>query len=281
MPAIVVELTYADGRRHRQELDKGSILMGNDGTSDVVLEAPEIAPRQLLLIPRRDGCWVSAARDTAVRPFVGGERFESGTLPWGTEIDVGSVIVRFDRPTVRHGKNRVVFFGVALILAVAGSELWTSEMDLPVTTLPPPDLFGTGETTCEKRDRALEDAQVALLAADALESRYPFDSRDGIAAVDRLSRAAACLEVAGRTAETKAVLERHRSLRTRIAGDFKAHKVILDRSLVARELDGVLRAARAMSMYLHHRPGPYRDWLVALERRALAARDLEQSRKKP
>lgn len=282
---IVIEVFYADGGSFDQTFDSDSIVVGTGSGADLrIPRAPEVDAEHLLIMPRQNGTWISAGRNVRVRPLVGGVHFENGLLPFGTEIDIGSVTLRAQRPRV----ERKVQPRRLLMLSLAGTVLfllyvmWKARRPgMPDADSQPPALFGELPKSCPDEVNPLVRAREALASGDALDAQYAYDPQKGIAGVAELGVAETCAAAArhgGLRAEAEA---RRKALEARIEGDFKAQKAALDRALALDDLPAILRADNALLPYLTHRPSEYSRWLLKLERHvSLRMEELKEGKKK-
>ena len=59
MPDIRIHVAWADGRTMEQKFEGESIVIGSGPEAHLqILNAPEVAPAHLLVIPRGNGAWV-------------------------------------------------------------------------------------------------------------------------------------------------------------------------------------------------------------------------------
>jgi hypothetical protein len=199
-----------------------------------------------------------------------GKVFDNGIIPWGSEIDIGSVTVRISRPSAggRVSLGRIALMGS---LAVAAGYLFLAgdSDELPRPTAPPPELFDAMAGTCPEAQRAQARALEALAGADARESRYAYDRVEGIAAVAQLRVAELCASRAGNARLTEQARALRTSLERRIAGDFRALRISLERAIDRGDLVTIATSARPLRRLLAHRPGPYVYWLNEIERKAV------------
>lgn len=279
MPTI--EIAYADGRKQSQVIHAASLVLGTDAKADVRVEgAPELAAAQLLLMLKSNGCWVATAKDANVSASLAGRPFDNGILPFGTELDVGSITLRVLRDT----KSRKLSPKQLLLLAApfAAAFFWLSSdsQGLPRTAAEPPDLFAerSAPGTCHDEARATAFARERMFTADSMEIRYAFDPIEGLRALDVYAEAEACALFAKDVNTSEELRRRRLELERRIDGDFRSWRVRLDRGMAHGDASAILASARAMRTYLTFRPGPYRDWLAVVERQV--ATSVEKQRRK-
>jgi hypothetical protein len=276
----VVEVVYADGSSFEQTFESEAVVVGVGPEADLqIRRAPEIESQHLLMMPRLNGVWISAAREARVRPLVGGAYFENGLLPWGTEIDIGSVTLRPRKPATGKKLRRwPLLLGMPPIAVLAYLAYWSQDQ-LPRTSAQPPPLFGEAFRICPDLQRPLVRAAEALTLGDALEAQYAYDPQQGIRAVAEFAVAEAC---GGQGRSRKLQEEAHNrrlSLENRINGDFGGQRVLLDRAIALDDPVSIVAGARALAIYLQHRPSEYSRWLGVIERHVAVRVDHEQLRK--
>ena len=274
---IEVEVSHADGSIERHTVEAERITIGRSEVADVtVSRAPELADLHLLVIPRRGGFWASPARDTPVRPTLGGRELGNETVPWGEEIDIGSIRVKVRRFAPQQLRGRVTNHRTLVLAALTALALALTVMprggdEAPTTSAKPPALFADSDiTACPEPDRALNRAREADSAAINKEARYSFNPRNGVAAVVLYEVASRCFAEAGQPAAEKTAAARRDRLRDRIVEDYKTRRVLLDRARDAKDYRELLRESRQLRSYVDHVGGDYRQWLVRMERYAEA-----------
>jgi len=264
---VVVEIGFPDGTKQTTSCEGASIVVGTGADADVnVPGVLELAPSHLLLVPRGAGCWISTARGAIVQPVYQSKPFENGMVPFGAELDLGSITVKVLRPaTLRRGARAKLLF-VAAPLALAIGFLVNENTGLPRTTAEPPSIFEDMAVVCREPARAGAHAQELIFLADSMEIRYAYDPLEGLRAIARYKEAESCAEAVGDRALVAEAQRRHRQLEQKIDGDFRSLRVRLDQARLKQNAAELYTAAHAMRTYLTFRPGAYRDWLAAVER---------------
>ena len=268
---FIVDISYPDGASASHQIAADQATIGAAVEADVrIRDAPEIAPVQLLAVERTDGCWLASARDAQVQPLRRGKPFEHGLVPWGTELDIGSVVVRVRRPVEPGARSSSRWSVLIIATALAGTvALWFDGREAegpPTTTATPPALFDDDEATCPESGRPRQHAGEALAEAEERAARYPYDSQDGLAAATRFREAAACAALAGDPTLAEEASGRAARLAQRIESDYKALRVAIDRARKGNHLERLGALARTLRRYVDHRPGAYRDWLTSVDR---------------
>lgn len=274
-----LDIMFEDGRREHRRLVGSQVTLGSGERAGIPLaEVTGLAPEHVLLAPRSDGCWVSAAQGANPPLRVQGAPFSQGMLPWGTEVQVGSL-----RMTPRKGApprsgsggqpavSPPVLISALLILPVAAwMLLGPQDVDeARADASEAPALFD-GQASCpdDRREGAQARAQKLWEAAAAKAQRYHYEPSDGVQAVGLYDQAAQCLGQAGQPGEAEAVEREAAPLRRRIELDYRTYRLRLDRSLKEGRTEDALLAARILGELLEHRADdPYVVWLDQLERR--------------
>lgn len=265
--AVIVEIGFPDGTKQTTVCAGSSIVVGTREGADVcITRAPELAAEHLLVMPRKDGCWLATARDASVQPLYQGKPFENGMVPFGAEMDLGSITVKLMRATEGRRKSNAKLLLVALPIALVLGLVARETTGLPRTNAEPPHLFEETNPVCGEPARAGVRAKELMFAADSMEIRYAYDPLEGLRAIARYREAAQCATSAHDEALAAEAQLRHRQLEQRIDGDFRSLRIRLDRARVKEDASELFTAAHAMRSYLVLRPGPYRDWLAAVER---------------
>lgn len=270
MAKAIIQVNWADGRVVERVFDGETVVIGSGAEANfLITNAPEVAPAHLLIIPRDDECWASSVRDARVPVMYGGKIFENGKIPWGAEIDIGSLTVR----VLRSGeakKSKIRLIAMGAVIALACYFLLPDEASgLPTTNAAPPDLFGALSGSCPEEQRAAARASEALAAADAREIRYAFDRAEGVAAAGQLRVAELCGKRASETRLVEDVHGRRSALEARINSDYKALRITLRRAMARDDFKTIAQTANQLRRLVGHRPGRYLAWLGELERRAI------------
>lgn len=267
---VRIQITWADGRSVERLFESSTIVIGSGPQAEFqVTQVPEVAEAHLLVMPRADGCWVATAREAKVPPMYAGKAFDNGMLPWGAEIDIGSITVRILKPgaTSRTSVTRLALMGCVAAYA-AYSLLATDSKALPQAEAPPPPLFDPLSGDCPEAGRALPRATEALAEADARESRYLWDRAEGIAAVGQLRIAELCAQRAGNKKVVNAAHVQRMTMEQRLESDFRALRISLERAIKRDDLKTIAASTYQLRRLLGHRPGPYLYWLSELQRKA-------------
>lgn len=262
---IYLEIVRADGRTHRQNLQGERTTVGGSQEASIwVQDAPELEPLHLLLVPREQGVWLSSVRNARTPALLDGKPFESGQLALGSEIDVGSITFRLVAANARSNRTRNLVILVTG-LAIAVPLLMTGRSSsMPRMNAPAPALFADDGDDCPvEGDAAEKRGMKAAERARAKTLRYPFDPREGLAAVELYQAAAACLEG---SAEAAAIAAEQARVRQRIEDDYQLHRLHLERAVTESDWKAALDATHQLLNMLADRPGEYRDWLVRLAR---------------
>ena len=267
MTPVCLEIVRADGRVHRQKLTDDRTTVGrSDQASVCVADAPELEPLHILVVPRERGVWLSSARNAQTPVLLDGKPFESGELPLGTEVDIGSITLRVvagdDGDRTKRARNIVllVLVGVVAVPLLGGRD----DARPPAPTEPPPPLFAAKQDNCPSQGEAAVRRGVQLAErARSKTLRYPFDPREGLAAVALYRSALPCLEEAGVAEE---IAREEKRVRQRIEDDYQLLRLNLERALGESDWSQSATATSHLLALLADRPGAYRDWLLGVQR---------------
>ena len=278
---IFVDVTFADESNLRQEFDQEEVLVGTAADAHLTLKrATELGDYALLLVPRSNGCWISAARDARVRPLVGGREVDNDLIPYGATMDLGSVTLKIGMASSPKRRQRRIWFGACVAVAAAG--LWlmrTKPEGLAAADVAAPNILPGSDAKCPDPLHSAELAVEAIEAADSRALRYAYDPAQGVLAVKDFGIAEACAKLANLPEATAAAKDNRQSMAARLQADYKVAGLALERARRARDLRRIVDAARVLMPYVAHHPGEYRDWLMALERRAVAKLEVPAKRK--
>lgn len=264
---LCLEIIRADGRIQRESLRNERTTVGSSPEASVcVADAPELEPLHMLVVPRDKGIWLSAARGVQTPVLFEGKPFESGELGLGSEVDVGSITFRV---VAAQGNNRGNKLRTAVMLVTAAAIAipllaGPRSGQMPLANSPAPALFPDADVDCPvEGDAAQKRGRRAAERARSKTLRYPFDPREGLAAVELYRAAVACLSG---TDEAAAIDAEERRLRTRIEDDYQILRLHLERQLGESDWRGALDATQQLIALLADRPGDYLDYLASLQR---------------
>lgn len=249
----------------------GTMVVGSSANADLTIEGcDELASEHLSIEPSDVGCRVSLLRDAVTPILVDGMHHADGVLPWGAEILVGRVRIRL----LREEKTAAARPSLVLLLTpvVLGLALWmlsTSDGPDAIPEAPPaPEIFAELPTRCDEGGTPSHHrAERNEAAADARRQRYPFDARDGVAAVRLYTGSGFCYAGAGYSEEAASVGRRATQLRQRVEGDYDTARFRLGRALSNEDRGTAISEARLLLALLEGRDDPYVEWLILIERR--------------
>ncbi len=269
--SLEVEVNYADGTRQSHTFTQDRVLVGRGERADLdVRLAPEIDEEHLLLIPRRNGCWVAAAAHVRVQPMYGGKPFEHGLLPWGAELDVGSVTITV-RPGAAEKRSVSLWYVVALLpLAATAVLLWPQDNRFAGTPVSPPELtMPAAPPKCPADEPASVQARRKNLEAAALEARYPYKPQEGFRATRAWLQAAVCFAEAQQESLAKNARTRAAKMMDRLGEDYKAQRLVVEQARRREDYPQILGALRILKQFVAEHPGAYLDYLGRLERQVI------------
>lgn len=270
-----LEIIHADGKIEQHPLLYARVTVGRSIDASIPLpEVPELEPLHLLLAPRDDGCWVSSAKDARTRTMWQGRIFENGLVPWGSELDAGSVTLRLSsrRATERGRREWAKLLRKIAMLAVCAWLVWglSATSNKPIrSAVKPPALFPeqTLATTCPESDtRAAGHGRDALEAARAKAETYAFSPFAGVQAVRLYDLAVSCFRAAGNTDEGEEARRERARLRTRLEDDYRLRCLRIENSIKYERWEEALAGTLIVADMLRDRDGAYEQWLVQSQR---------------
>ncbi|HTE51121.1 MAG TPA: FHA domain-containing protein [Kofleriaceae bacterium] len=272
-----LEIVQTDGSAERYPLGGSEhMIVGRQPREGIALPgASELEAEHLRLTPRQDGCWLSVSQGARVPALVGGRHYPGGLLPWGSEIQLGSLWLRVTDGIPDGARTRSVGgAGMLAVLGLVGVGAWLflspTQEELPeMTSAQPPALFASGQPACPEADPAAAGprAREAAEAARAKSERYPFAAQDGIRAVELYSLASRCFGAAGRDGDAERAGRDRAALVARIDEDYRTHRLKLERALEYGRTRQALLETRELLALVSHLDHPYTAWLRSVERR--------------
>ena len=269
-----VEVVHEDGRKDRFPIEGAQVTLGKSGTAGISLPtSSELELEHLLIAPRgRDGCWVSTSQGARTPTKMKGKPFESGMVPWNSELTIGSVRIKITNKKPSKGgegpSKVVILGGIGILAVVLLMFLKPGQESLPSGEgIEPPDLFASLPTSCDEGDAA-EAAERLEYAAHSRGDRYSYDPQDGVHAVMLYAQAKACYEEAGDTERAEVMDDTRRSMQEKIDADFAAIRLRLHHALSVEDWEAAEREAEALDALTSEmgEEDPYVAWLDRLLR---------------
>jgi len=279
-----VEIIHPNGAKERHSLARERVVLGRQPREGIPIPyAMELEFEHLLLVPRKDGCWLSIAEGARTPALVNGQRLDNGLVAWGSEVNLGPLWFKVvDAPNARTSGGMPVPGAAppqktslttvllsAALLAFAGWLFLSPEDDgLPgMTSVAPPPLFAA-PPSCPEKDppTAAGRAREAADAALAKSQRYPFAAQDGVGAVELYAMAAACYTVAGKDGDADQVRQAGAVLEERIQEDYRTHRLKLERAIQYKRTRQALIETQKLLDLVKHLNHPYTTWLRNMER---------------
>lgn len=265
-----VEVVHEDGRKDRFPIEGAQVTLGKSGTAGISLPTSgELELEHLLIAPRgREGCWVSTSQGARTPTKLKGKPFESGMVPWGAELTIGTIRIKLTnkKPSKGGGEgpSKVVLLGgVAIVAVVLLMFLKPGQDSVPSGEgIEPPDLFASLPTTCEDGD-ASEAAERLEYAAHSRGDRYSYDPQDGVQAVMLYAQAKACYEQAGDSERAEVMEESRVAMQEKVDADFAAIRLRLHHALSVEDWEAAEREAEAIDALTNElaEDDPYVEWL--------------------
>jgi hypothetical protein len=278
-----VEVIRQDGSSERFPIEGQQATLGRSGTAGISLPTEAyLEMEHLLLAPRgREGCWVSISQGAATPVTFKGKPFSNGMVKWGAELAVGSIKLRVTnkRATVKKEGQVSPVIIIAAVLVLAGAAfMLTRDQGAGVPSsegLEPPELFTTAQT-CPAGGSGSQVEQ----EADSRGDRYPYDPRDGVAAVQLYGQAASCYTAAGSASDSQRVASAGATLQATVDADYASRRLRLGRALSNDRFADALREANALLRLTQHlTDNDYVAWLTNMQR-IVEARAIKQASKR-
>ena len=269
---LAVEALYVDGRHDRFDFKQEQVTVGSSKEADLCLPLEELSPKHILVVARETGCWVSVARGVYTQVLFNGAIVENQEVPWGAELDIGTVTLRLSEPIEKvraREKSQQSLLRIAAMLALALVAFYLMQdtyVPPPRQNAEAPAIFGDPATPCSMSgDQVSSRAADLNAAAEAYWQRYPFDPQEGIRAAKLYGEATACYTSAGNVVMAKKMGEEQRSILEIAERDYQTLKLQLSRALKNKEYVRARDIVRELARFVSHRPGPYLEWLARVD----------------
>lgn len=265
-----VEVTKPDGSSELFPLEGAQVTLGRSGTAGVSLPMEsQLELEHVLLAPRgKEGCWVSVSEGAATPVLAKGKAFASGMVKWGTELTIGSLRLRLtNKRTATKSENGISPVLLVALVVVLGGAGWFmlqgGERHVPSQEgMDPPALF-FAEGTCPAGRTGSQVEQFA----DSRGDRYPYDPRDGVAAIGLYKDAAACFTTAGDNGGAQRSTRNGEQLQRTVEADYAARRLRLDRALAGNHwIDAQREASALVALTTHIEDDDWVAWLTRINR---------------
>ena len=276
-----VEVRCGRGTVNVYDIDGSEAVVGSSTDATISLPAlAELDPKHMLLVPRgKRGCWVSVAEGVRTPVKIGNDVLTNAMVPWGTDLQVGSISVRPCLSNPRGSRTSAWRAGL-FIVALGGlalAAMFFARDDAAATmqsggARAHPTLFGE-QSNCPSREDPLRSGIRAEEMARSRADRYPYDPRDGVRAVQGYRVAASCYDVAGRPSDADRTRGAAQELAGRVVADYAAARLSLANAIEAERWADVLRETRHLQLLTSHLGGhEYVEWLKKIVGKATARR---------
>jgi hypothetical protein len=276
IPAFELVLTGPDGAPRQLLVDAERALVGSGAACEVRLAPEDAAPEQLWLEARGEHVFAET-RAAAPPVLLDGAPFAAGRLAPGSVLAIGRMKLRVRvverhpaAPTPAPGRALVrlctmlggvgIPLGILLVGPRSNAETWTWRESPPLWPAPPaavcPPEQGAPSALGDELRRQGELAR----------ERAPFSPGDGVAAVELLTRAAACYATAGAERHAERIGAAADRLRAELERRYHVHQVRLERALVERDRARAQTETRLLLSFSAGRQSEYSDWLATLDR---------------
>jgi hypothetical protein len=266
---IWIELHSPGALPTRRELvfSRTAVGTGSEATFRVPASTG-LAPTHFWVDSTPMGVKVTVQDELPTGLYFEGREFRTITVPWGAEVFVGSTRVAF-----LMGRSSVTSSGTRLLLAAAvfvgllGIGMYKSQGFWSVSepSLEAPALQATARVLCadaiaaDAAHTAIETEREAL----AKQQRLPFDPRDGVEAMDILSKSEACYRVAGRIDEASRIQRAAEKWSEFMNSEYSTTRLRLKFDLEHdRYADAIKRIDELRALLAPRGTGEYTQWLT-------------------
>ncbi len=268
-----VEVYESRGPGERHELQLGERTIGGDPGDTVRLSARNIAGPRALKLTLSPGGLLVVSRDSAAKFVWDGQALGRASLEWGSEVYLGQTRLVFVKVDPKETKRSplvpvAALCAMAVTVALIGG---LNREDFSTSTGPQPPALTQGESeSCDTNDKEAAGHQAIdnLLLAEAKGERYPFERQDGLEALRRYRKAAACFSTAGLSQQSAQAEMAKSRWELRLQGDLRDLRLRLDLALRAKDWPEALRTIRAIESMTWRgaasSEGEYAKWLKKL-----------------
>jgi hypothetical protein len=272
----LIEIRAQGAATIRRPIDGETLVIGQrprDAASGIAVpHARELSDEHLIVSLVRDRFHVALAAGARIEPQLNGNPFKQVEVPFGAEIRVGSLAIRFTGEAKKTKVSPVYLLAGAMLV---GFLLW-SMLDTPDeaslnSSLPAaPPLF-EHDTPCpyngvQALARGTETEQAAMAHAE----RYSFDPYDGITAVQDYRLATSCYTSGGDSSAAARARAAGQRWQTRLETRYQGHQLRLRLALDRHRPDHALREVRSLKKLLRGKQSDYIAWLKHAEHRLTA-----------
>ncbi|MCA9603622.1 MAG: FHA domain-containing protein [Polyangiales bacterium] len=229
-----IEVVYADGTSESFVLEKEEVVLGRSLEADISIpDARELEPQHLMLKRQQGGCWVAAAQGAQTPTLVSAKPFQSGQLPWGSELQIGPLVIVLTGEEATAKRSNIGIWVLALVVlgTLFGIYVWKESRGQfvgPSTPRNYPNIMPSPVPCSVEAQVSESRGKTALDAALAKSDRYPFDPQDGIEAIRLYTEAAACLTIANNTALAARAVREGQAMQNRVMEDYRTKRLSLD-----------------------------------------------------
>ncbi|MCA9581502.1 MAG: hypothetical protein KC416_06885 [Myxococcales bacterium] len=262
-----IEVVLDDGSSESYLLEGEQSVLGRALTANIAIpDARDLEPEHFLLKPQFDGCWVGVAQGARTPTLVAGKPFESGLLPWGTEIQVGEMVIVLTGDDPTKGRDNVAKWaiGVAVLGILFGFYVYKTTQDSIGNLTVPQDFPNITPAAVECRlqgEGARFRAREAMEAALAKSDRYPFDPQDGIEAIRLYTEAASCAKLVGEAAMVRRAVDLGKRMNDKVQDDYRTHRLALQLAIDGQNIEDAFQRVNILYGLVQHKEGPYKQWL--------------------
>ncbi len=259
-----IDVVYKDGSSEPYLAEGESFIVGRSLEAAVSIpDARELEMEHLRITPELDGCQVAVNPSAATPATVGGAAFRDGMYEWGTEIEIGDLVIVLTGDDPNKKKSNVGPLVAIFLVAAASFGFYVYQRtqdhlaDVKVPTAFP-EIIPTERASCDSpKEAAAEDAVDALNTADAKSDRYAFDPQDGIEAIRLYAKAVACAQRAGDKQVVSHAATSGKKLVDKIITDYATHRVAMARSIEMEDHKAALYHTSVLIALVQHTGSPY------------------------
>jgi hypothetical protein len=271
---------YQDGRRETLTVDAERALIGSGAHCEVRLSPYLVSPEHVEVFTSGGQVYLDVRAREDIPAMLNDVPVAAGPWPKGAVLALGTtrfVVDIVELNQRRRGRSPMWLLVPIPFAAAAAGILYAGSAGSPQSATPPaPPLFDGAAQNCTVTSADARPAFAAekLRLALAKRERGPFSPRDSVEAVPLFETASACFQAAGQIAVAVDAATAATNLRTKLDGEYRVRRVRLEHAVQVADPAAAKRELRVLLPLTAHRPGPYQDWLMWLDR--FATRELER-----
>lgn len=269
-------IVYPDGRQEQMLVDAERALIGSATHCEVRLP-PEIAAHEHVEIFAHERAVHFATKPMARShlPILDNVATVEGRWASGSCLRLGNIQLYVELVSLGMAKAKPPVWALlvaipAVAIAVTVVAL-TRQANAGLAPIPEaPAILAAKSAKCPDlaNEQRVAFATEKHRVAVAKRERSPFAPQEGFDAINLFEQAAVCYRAAGQAEEAASDDASADALRVKIDEDYRLRRVRLEHAYRTHQIGPAKRELSVLIPMTAHKPGPYTEWLSALDRAA-------------